>query len=38
MCLLLMPAMWDQEIRVTVVIALVLGHFASQLNALINKK
>jgi hypothetical protein len=38
MCLLLIPAMWDQEIKITVSIALVLGHFASQLNALINKK
>lgn len=37
-CLLLIPAMWEQKIRITISIALVLGHFASQLNALINKK
>lgn len=37
-CLLLIPAMWDQKVRITISIALVLGHFASQLNALINKK
>lgn len=37
-CILLIPAMWEQKIRVTVSISLVLGHFASQLNALINKK
>lgn len=37
-CGLLIPAMWDQKVRITISIALVLGHFASQLNALINKK
>lgn len=37
-CLLLIPAMWEQKVRITISIALVLGHFASQLNALINKK
>lgn len=37
-CVLLMPAMWEHDIRISISVSLILGHFASQLNALINKK
>jgi hypothetical protein len=36
--LVLMPALWNNPVWHTISPALILGHFASQLNALINKK
>jgi hypothetical protein len=35
---IIMPALWDKDVWSTIAPALILGHFASQLNALINKK
>ena len=35
---ILMPALWNYDVWLTISPALILGHFASQLNALINKK
>lgn len=38
MLALLFPAFWEGDAKVAISLALILGHFASQLNALINKK
>lgn len=38
MLALLFPAFWEGDAKVSISIALILGHFASQLNAIVNKK